>query len=358
MEMNTRLQVEQPVTEAVTGLDLVEWQLRIARGEPLPAIQREVGASGHAIEVRLCAEDEAFTPHNGVIRRFIAPDGVRFDHALQEGMTVTPHYDSMLGKLIAHAPTREQAIDRLAGALERLVVLGLPTNRGLLIECLRDPRFRRGEAGIAFLAEHGEAIRAALREREKLDPALVVAALWMAMAGPRDRLALVPPFERPMRLCHRERVIEARLLEQAGDRLRITVDGITEEICVLPGGTRLAQDGLDHTLHIASVDTDEWHLQIDGTDRFVADESWRPPSNGNAAHRPIELRAPFNGRIVALHAAANQAVSAGATLLVIESMKLEHAIAAPRSGTLASVAVELGQQVATQQLLMSFEATA
>ncbi|HEY2927822.1 acetyl/propionyl/methylcrotonyl-CoA carboxylase subunit alpha [Piscinibacter sp.] len=359
MEMNTRLQVEHPVTEAVTGFDLVEWQLRVARGEPLPATQREVVASGHAIEVRLCAEDEAFAPHTGVIRRFVAPDGVRFDHALHEGMSVTPHYDSMLGKLIAHAPTRDQAIARLAGALERLVVLGLPTNRGLLIECLRDPRFRRGEAGIAFLADHGEAIRAALRERETRDPALVVAALWVAMAGPRHRLALAPPFERPMRLRLRGRVIEARLCEQPADRLRVTADGAAaEEVRVLAGHARLAQGGVDHTLHIAAVDTDEWHLQIDGTDRFVADESWRPASNGSAAQHAIELRAPFNGRVVALHAAAQQDVSAGATLIVIESMKLEHAIAAPRSGRLASVAVEIGQQVATQQLLMSFEAAA
>jgi geranyl-CoA carboxylase alpha subunit len=111
MEMNTRLQVEHPVTEAVTGLDLVEWQLRIAQGERLPLAQEDVVFTGHAIEVRLCAEDEDFRPHAGTVQRFREPGGVRFDHALFEGLVVPPHYDSMLGKLVAHAATREEAVD-------------------------------------------------------------------------------------------------------------------------------------------------------------------------------------------------------------------------------------------------------
>ncbi|HSX94198.1 MAG TPA: biotin carboxylase N-terminal domain-containing protein, partial [Hydrogenophaga sp.] len=124
MEMNTRLQVEHPVTEMLTGLDLVEWQIRVARGEPLPLAQDQMRLRGHAIEVRLCAEDERFTPHTGTVRAFVAPplsEGLRFDHAIETGTEVTPHYDAMLGKLIAHAPTREQAIERLAHALDATV---------------------------------------------------------------------------------------------------------------------------------------------------------------------------------------------------------------------------------------------
>ena len=157
MEMNTRLQVEHPVTELLTGLDLVEWQLRIARGESLPLAQADVRLQGHAIEVRLCAEDEHFTPQTGTVLAFAAPGGLRFDHALHAGAVVTPHYDAMLGKLIAHAPTRAEAIDRLRTGLDQTAVLGLPTNRAFLAACLQHPVFRAGEALIPFLAEQADA---------------------------------------------------------------------------------------------------------------------------------------------------------------------------------------------------------
>ena len=151
MEMNTRLQVEHPVTEAVTGLDLVEWQLRIAQGEGLPLAQEDVVFAGHAIEVRLCAEDEDFRPHAGTVQRFREPGGVRFDHALFDGLVVPPHYDSMLGKLVAHAATRGEAVDILIAALGRTEVLGLPTNRAFLAACLGHPVFGTGDALIPFL---------------------------------------------------------------------------------------------------------------------------------------------------------------------------------------------------------------
>ncbi|MDB5914437.1 MAG: D-ala D-ala ligase family protein, partial [Ramlibacter sp.] len=149
MEMNTRLQVEHPVTEMVTGHDLVEWQLRIAAGERLPCRQSEIAQHGHAIEVRLCAEDEHFVPHTGTIAHFLPPSpgegwgggALRFDHAIFAGLQVTAWYDSMLGKLIARAPTRGEAIQYLATALDRLQLLGVPTNRRLLAACLRHPVF-------------------------------------------------------------------------------------------------------------------------------------------------------------------------------------------------------------------------
>ena len=182
MEMNTRLQVEHPVTEMVTGIDLVEWQLRIARGEPLPLTQEQVRFEGHAIEVRLCAEDDEFRPHSGTVAHFLPPPSgegwgggpatgsgrtrIRFDHSIFAGQHVSPHYDSMLGKLVSHAPTREQAIDQLLASLNSLQVLGLPTNRALLAACLDHPQFRSGDALVPFLAEQGEAIRARLRGKE------------------------------------------------------------------------------------------------------------------------------------------------------------------------------------------------
>jgi len=351
MEMNTRLQVEHPVTEILSGLDLVEWQLRVARGEALPLTQSQVALRGHAIEVRLCAEDERFTPHAGTVQRFVAPADVRMDHALRDGASVPPYYDSMIGKLIAHAPTRDEAIERLAAALEQTVVLGLPTNRALLIECLRDPVFRAGEALIPFLAEHGEALRPRLAERERAMQPLCFAALWSEQA-PRGEHRLAAPFERAMRLRQRGEVVEARLREQAQGLVVHTGRG---EVTVQVDGDRLRADGAARRSVAARIDGSRWHLQIDGIDTIVDDASFEPaPSARSSSAR--DIKAPFSGRIVAMHASAGQRIAAGETLLVIESMKLEHAVSAPRDATIARIAVEAGQQVSPQQLLLCLEA--
>jgi geranyl-CoA carboxylase alpha subunit len=354
MEMNTRLQVEHPVTEALAGIDLVEWQLRIARGEPLPLAQHEIALRGHAIEVRLCAEDEHFVPHAGTVRRFVAAPGVRFDHALRDGTVVPPHYDSMLGKLIAHGRTRDEAIARLASALDQTVVLGLPSNRALLAACLRDEAFRAGLARIPFLAERGELLRAAVAARETASAALLCAALWAAQAARHDGVPPAP-FERPMRLRHRDRDIDARLLETGDGTLRIAIDATTSSVQVDRAGsaTTLSQDGVTHPLAHASLPDGRWHLQVGDVDVLVEDRSFAPRVNERGPHA-AELKAPFSGRVVALLAGAGQQVEAGQTLLVIEAMKLEHAVAAPRAGTIESVAVDVGHQVSSQQLLIRF----
>ena len=154
MEMNTRLQVEHPVTEAITGLDLVEWQLRVADGESLPLKQEEVRFSGHAIEVRLCAEDpeQDFLPQAGTLDLWKPPSTIRVDHALESGMAIPPFYDSMLAKLIAHAPTRDEARGKLAAALDETAALGIPTNKDFLAAVLRNRSFASGEATTDFLS--------------------------------------------------------------------------------------------------------------------------------------------------------------------------------------------------------------
>jgi 3-methylcrotonyl-CoA carboxylase alpha subunit/geranyl-CoA carboxylase alpha subunit len=355
MEMNTRLQVEHPVTEARAGLDLVEWQLRIARGEALPLSQDQVALHGHAIEVRLTAEDEQFTPHAGVVQRFVAPPHVRMDHALEDGTRVPPWYDSMLGKLVAHAPTREAAIEQLLSALASTTVLGLPTNRRLLAEVLHDPVFRRGEALIPFLAERGDALRSALAARERDLRPLLVAACWLAPSTAAG--SLPPPFERPMRLRHREETLDARVLATAGDALRIRIGDAT----TLVRGMRrhdewqLVVDGATTSLRCARLSGTQWHVQLGDVDVFVEDVSFEPPQAATR-HAAPEIRAPFSGRIVAVHAAAGTPVAAGDTLVVIESMKLEHAVSAPRSATVAQLAVEVGQQVSPQQVLLTLTA--
>ncbi|MFZ2825854.1 acetyl-CoA carboxylase biotin carboxylase subunit, partial [Hydrogenophaga sp.] len=277
MEMNTRLQVEHPVTEMLTGLDLVEWQIRVARGEPLPLTQDQVRLNGHAIEVRLCAEDEQFTPHTGRVAHFSEPDvrgpGLRFDHALATGTEVSPHYDAMLGKLIAHAPTRSEAMDRLAQVLDHTQVLGLPTNRAFLAACLRHPVFRAGEATIPFLAEQGDALRAGLRATAAAE---CVAALAIAFAERLPAMALPSPFARSVRLCG---------ALQTGDPVWVASVRETGQ-----GAVVLAVDGLTHA---ASVSAD-----ADGQRRIVFDGSvWRARAQRLAlpGHWQVQLSGPEGG---------------------------------------------------------------
>jgi geranyl-CoA carboxylase alpha subunit len=352
MEMNTRLQVEHPVTEAVTGLDLVEWQLRVAQGEPLPLAQEQVRFQGHAIEVRLCAEDEHFRPQTGTVRHFrgaggggaVARDagGIRFDHALFEGLEITPYYDSMLGKLIVHAATREEAIDQLAHALDHTELLGLSTNRRLLAACLRHPEFRAGRALIPFLDHHAGEIRQLIESQEQLaalDYAL--AAVLGSDPGAGGRLSC--PFPRPLRLRQRGRVLALQVREQAGGALEVEQDGVAR-----------------HVVPVAAVrvrlDSGAWHVQVGAVDLVIEDASFEPAGNAGAAAAANELRAPFNGKVIAVNAQPGTSVGRGDTLLVLESMKLEHALGASRDGVIKAVHVAAGQQAATSQLLVTFEA--
>jgi geranyl-CoA carboxylase alpha subunit len=341
MEMNTRLQVEHPVTEAVTGLDLVEWQLRVAQGEPLPLAQEQVRFQGHAMEVRLCAEDEQFTPQTGTVLRFREPDGVRFDHALFEGLVVSPHYDSMLGKLIVHADTREQAIDRLAGALDRTQLLGLPSNRRLLAACLRHPEFRAGRALIPFLHEHAGELRGQTEQQERL--AVVDCALAALFGSTRLTVALPCPFPRPVRLRHRATLLALQVRERFDGRLEVEQEGAVRAMRQ-PQAARVR------------LDSGAWHVQCGAVDLVIEDASFEPPGSGSAVAAANELRAPFNGKVIAVKAKPGAAVGRGDTLLVLDSMKLEHVLCASRDAIVKAVHVTTGQQAATSQLLVTFEA--
>ncbi|MFM8768700.1 MAG: acetyl/propionyl/methylcrotonyl-CoA carboxylase subunit alpha, partial [Rubrivivax sp.] len=181
MEMNTRLQVEHPVTEALTGLDLVAWQLRVAAGEPLPLQQHEIQAQGHAIEVRLCAEDapRGFLPCSGTVRRWHAPAGLRVEHALCDGAVVPPHYDSMIAKLVAHGPTREDARRRLLRGLHELVALGVTTHPACLARCLALPEFAAGAATTDFIARHQDEL---LRPDDDAQRQALLLAGWLLRA--------------------------------------------------------------------------------------------------------------------------------------------------------------------------------
>lgn len=358
MEMNTRLQVEHPVTEAVTGLDLVEWQLRVARGEPLPLTQTQVHLDGHAIEVRLCAEDEQFTPHAGTVQRFVAPLGVRSDHALHDGCVVSPHYDAMLGKLIAHGSTRQAAIGQLDVALGQTVVLGLPTNRGFLQACLRHADFVAGQALIPFLASEGGALRSMLCQQEaQVRVAAAVAMHFAASTGAAQALPL--PFAKPLQLRHRGEVHALTLHEAGQGNLTIGMgDTAHAAHCqrTAPGVFAVRVDGVLHTVQAVPAAHHRWHVQVGGTDLWLEDASWQAAVGQHNASAAAELRAPFNGKVIAVQTQAGDAVQRGDTVLVIESMKLEHALAAPRDGRIAAVAVGVGQQVVPGQVLLRLDA--
>jgi geranyl-CoA carboxylase alpha subunit len=367
MEMNTRLQVEHPVTEALTGLDLVEWQLRVARGEPLPLTQAQITFTGHAIEVRLCAEDDHHTPHTGRVGRFNEPPmarGLRFDHALETGSEVTPYFDSMLGKLIAHAPTRAGAIAQLAHALDHTQLLGLPTNRAFLAACLRHPVFGAGEALIPFLAEHGEHLRSHLAaQRGPGQPALVVTMLAVQFASAPPAASLAVPFNWPLRFGLDDAVCSLDLQELGAGQLRIThgETSHTARVEVLTSGVmRVELDGRQWTACAVATTAGRWHVQVLGgvttVDTWLTELSHQPAQRAGGANGSRELRAPFNGKLIALHAQPGSVVAKGAPLLVIESMKLEHTLSAPRDLAVDNISVAAGQQVAPGQLLITFAA--
>ena len=364
MEMNTRLQVEHPVTEMLTGLDLVEWQLRIARGEPLPLAQADVQLHGHAIEVRLCAEDEHFTPQTGTVQAFAAPEGLRFDHALHAGAVVTPHYDSMLGKLIAHAPTRAEAIDRLRTGLDQTAVLGLPTNRAFLAACLQHPVFRAGEALIPFLAEQADSVRQSLQATSE---ARIVAALAMLYASQAPANAMPSPFTRPVRLGLGTDTLSLNLQELGQSRVRIQIGEATHEARVTHIAEQLYIDLNGQRWQARAVacrgtaNAVHWHVQLQGPETFelwLTDQSHSAPSTGASAQAAQSLRAPFNGKLIALHVQEGQSVKQGDAVLVIESMKLEHILCAPRDAVVHSISASVGQQVGPGQVLVQWKEAA
>jgi geranyl-CoA carboxylase alpha subunit len=371
MEMNTRLQVEHPVTEALTGLDLVEWQLRVAAGEPLPLTQSQVQFRGHAIEVRLCAEDDNFVPQTGVVLGVSWPQaqaGLRIDHALSGGLQVTPYYDSMLAKLIVHAPTREQACRQLAAALRDTVVAGLPTNRQLLATCLTDPVFVSGKALIPFLSERKDSIANEMKERRSMMAPPAAAAL-----STRAVPSLACGFQRNTRWIHADQTLHLQLRSERdlesfalGVKVNAECAGTTSEHTLFGpirgsgNALQLRWDDIEHTAiahAIPSMPHDEvgvttWHVHLAGADFWLEDRSLAAPLVVQDLSGPWTLRAPFNGKIVKLAVAQGDTVSVGQVLLVIESMKLEHSIAAKRAGIIQTIDVAQDQQVGPGQILL------
>jgi 3-methylcrotonyl-CoA carboxylase alpha subunit/geranyl-CoA carboxylase alpha subunit len=307
----------------------------------------------------LCAEDEHFTPQTGTVQAFAAPEGLRFDHALHVGAVVTPHYDSMLGKLIAHAPTRREAIDRLSAGLNQTTLLGLPTNRAFLAACLQHPTFAAGEALIPFLAEQADAVRERLQAPGDARSVAVLAVLYAHQA---PAAAMPSPFTRPVRMGLGEEVLALNLQELGQGQVRVQMGDTTHQARI-----QRSDDQLDITLNgclwqaraVACTGTvQRWHVQLQGPECFelwLTDQSHSAPSTGASAQAAQSLRAPFNGKLIALHVQEGQQVKQGDAVLVIESMKLEHILCAPRDAVVHSISASVGQQVGPGQVLVQWK---
>ncbi len=328
LEMNTRLQVEHPVTEAITGQDLVEWQLRVARGERLPLKQDQVRFDGHAIEVRLYAEDAYmdFLPQTGRIDvwRPASGPGIRVDHGMKDGLAISPFYDPMIAKVIAHGATREEALKRLIQALRDTVVLGPTTNRHFLIRLLEHPEFAAGKATTAFLGKH----KFEAPDLTDYHWTLAAALLW------RQSAARYPAALRGWRNSNPE-----------------------------PTPIKLTVGNTERTLHVATenIGSDTVLFHIDGDDIVVdldaltvrfTDRTYAPPASA-AAGSDGKLRAPMDGRIVAIKVAAGDKVARGQTLVVLEAMKIQHQLKAVLDAEIESVSVQEGQQVANRTVLVT-----
>jgi geranyl-CoA carboxylase alpha subunit len=360
MEMNTRLQVEHPVTEATTGLDLVALQFAIAAGEPLALQQSEVQWRGHAIEVRLCAEDPAagFLPKSGTVARWIAPSEVRVDHALFDGARIPPEYDSMVAKVIAHGPSREVAVRRLQHALRQLVLLGVRTNQSFLLRCLEQPVFRDGQATTGFIADHAAVLMPAEVHFSSTQAALF-AALCVLPAGPAT--ASASRYPQPVRLMVEGKPVQAQVLSLGALAWKVMLEPEASEHQVevlhrAAGTLRVAVDGLQRTINVHA--NDEGLVVADAGSVFsLLDLTREATLNQAAGKAETVVKASTNGRVVAVHVELGQAVEKGQTLVAIEAMKMEHPQMARTAGVVKAVNVAVGDQVANGKALVEIELT-
>jgi len=321
MEMNTRLQVEHPVTEAVTGVDLVEWQFRVAAGEGLPLSQDQICLSGHAIEARLYAENPAsgFLPSIGSLDHFLLPESVRVDSAVDEGDEVSPHYDPMIAKLIAHASTREGASDQLAEACASVEVWPLKTNAGFLARCLDHADFISGDVDTGFIEQRLEVLAPRPDPSEQL---LTVASAALIAAGDDEDAS---PWSD---------LTGFRLNAPPAPELRVYLDGVAMEAPVA-----------DEDFEADILMHDDAVILFEGGETYMIQA--RPPVKDLAALAAGDgdIRSPMPGKVVSVGVALGDSVAKGQVLLVLEAMKMEHAMTAPFDGVVEILSVSTGDQV-------------
>ncbi|MGV7208336.1 acetyl/propionyl/methylcrotonyl-CoA carboxylase subunit alpha [Oxalobacteraceae bacterium A2-2] len=373
MEMNTRLQVEHPVTELITGTDLVEWQLRVAAGQPLPKQQHELEIDGHAIEARIYAEnpEKGFLPSIGTLRHLRTPAAVgfqrgevRIDSGVREGDAISPHYDPMIAKLIVHGADRKQALARMAQALEQYRVVGLATNIAFLRRLVHSRAFAGAELDTGLIERNQEELFPAAHPAPDAALALAAVALlaserqddsdpWAQTSGWRMNQAYVRT------LSFADEAQDYRVaITYGGKDWRCSVDGGEQRTLSLA-----ARDGDNygiqlggHAVHGAVLrDLDTFHVWSNGVHHALA-------YNDPMAHAGVaeaeggRLTAPMPGKVVAVLASKGQQVGKGTPLVIMEAMKMEHTIAAPHDGLVEDILYSVGDQVADGAPLLAFKA--
>ncbi len=338
MEMNTRLQVEHPVTEAITGVDLVEWQLRVASGEPLPAKQEDLTITGHAFEARLYAEDvpAGFLPATGRLAHLRFPEGARIETGVRQGDRVSPWYDPMIAKIVTHGATRAIALRALESALVDTEVAGSVTNLDFLIALTRHQGFRAGEVDTGLIGRDLDALVAAAAPDPRARALAVIGLAGLADPSPKGGATLWQPLRRTIAWEGGEAVLEV----------------------LGPGVARVT---LEDTLHEVRWQSDRWWVDGDlRRNRIVGHDAGISVFGGRPVHlSPLDPLAretgpagggaltlsPMPGLVKSVHVTAGQAVSAGDRLAVLEAMKMEHALTAARDGVVAEVLARPGDQV-------------
>jgi 3-methylcrotonyl-CoA carboxylase alpha subunit len=371
MEMNTRLQVEHPVTEMITGLDLVEWQLRVAAGEALPLAQADIPRAGHAIEARVYAEDPArdFLPSTGTLTHLRAPDAnadVRIDTGVRAGDAITPNYDPMIAKLIVRGADRDEAVRRLAAALAHYEVAGVRTNLRLLRAIAAHPAFAAAQVDTGFIARHAARLLAPAPEPA---PAVVAAAVIALLGRPATESAWGDPWAATdcWRLNHEawqtivlrgasgELELQARCRD---DKLLLVRDGLTQGVAFGREGARVRLR-LNGASHVVTVLCDASHVTVIAqgeTYGFDVVDRLSPPSAAVAGAGRV--LAPIPGRIAAVLVAAGAVVARGQALVVLEAMKMEITLSAAAGGTVAAVRCATGDMVEEGRELVEIAADA
>jgi 3-methylcrotonyl-CoA carboxylase alpha subunit len=369
MEMNTRLQVEHPVTELITGTDLVEWQLRVAAGEPLPLQQQDVRIDGHAIEARIYAEnpEKGFLPSTGTLLHLRLPDAVNFaqghvriDAAVRQGDAITPHYDPMIAKLIVHGDDRSQALARMQQALNTIEIVGPSTNVAFLSRLMATPAFAGAELDTGLIERH----HALLFPPADAVPVEML-ALWLAKLMASDTARHDPwdsvqgwrlngRYRRTLRFECDDQGFELNL-EYSRDGWRMTTQSqqaLLNQIAIDQADVSIQIDGR-HLSGRVVRDDDRFHVFWQGQHRVI---SWSDPiaHAGESESEGGRLTAPMPGKIVQLMVDEGASVEKGAPLLIMEAMKMEHTISAPANGKVEALNYAVGDQVAEGAQLLSF----
>ena len=359
LEMNTRLQVEHPVTEEVTGIDLVDLQFDIAEGTEIPVSQDEIDLFGWSIEARLYAEDpqKAFMPQTGVIHRLDWPldAAIRVDAGVDQGNSVSEYYDPMIAKVIATGETRDDARERLAAYLERITLLGVTTNASFLVQLLRDEAFAAGEADTGYIERHLDALTGKEASFNTLDAAIFGAACvdwhYGLLAGFSSRASA----GFPMRLSVGETLVSVQI-KLEGKRVSAVIDDVETSISVMScdGDTVefMGADGVRAAATIVRSGSDVY-LKTDGRTISFQDLTYAPAEAAGGGGDAI--RAPMAGVVTSISVDVGAMVEKGQTLATIEAMKMEHRLAAPRDGEVASVDVAVGDQLAIRAILINLK---